>query len=127
MENEKTILVVDDEEDIRQILSSFLQKEGYECLVAASGEKALTLLKDNDIDLVILDIMMPEMDGFEVLEKLRNDTKTERIPVIMLTGVEGKSKVKEALDKGVTYYITKPFETIDLASKIRVALSEELK
>lgn len=126
MDDRKNILIVDDEEDIRHILDAFLDKEGYTSFSAASGREALEIVEKQNIDLIILDIMMPEMDGFEVLDHLRQNKKTENIPVIMLTGVENKEKLKEALNKGVTYYINKPFETVELSSKIRIALSGEV-
>ena len=78
---------------------------------------------ENPPDLIILDMMMPEMDGFEVLRRLRESLKTDRIPVIMLTGVSERGKIRQALDSGIDYYIVKPFEFHDLISKVKVALS----
>lgn len=126
MAETKTIMIVDDDDDIRLIVSAFLEREGYDCIKASSGMEALETLKKETVDLILLDIMMPGIDGFEVLDRLRKDERTESIPVIMLTGVEDREKTIDALNKGVTYFINKPFETIDLASKIRVALSGEV-
>jgi len=124
MSEKKNILIIDDEEDIRIILKAFLENEGYNVYEAKNGFEGIEIAKEKDIDLILLDIMMPQMDGFETLKKLRDDEKTAYIPVIMLTGLNEKSKVKNAINQGVTYYITKPFDNIELASKIRLALKE---
>lgn len=122
----KTVLIVDDEDDIRLILNALLDSEGYNVLEADNGIAGLEVAQNNAVDIILLDVMMPGMDGFETLENLRADEKTAFIPVVMLTGLDEKEKIKNALGQGVTYYITKPYENIDLMNKIRAALSEQM-
>ncbi|RMH27012.1 MAG: response regulator, partial [Candidatus Hydrogenedentota bacterium] len=91
---------------------------------ATNGYDALALAEDERPDLIILDIMMPEMSGFEVLQALRQNEATERIPVIMLTGLSDREKIRDALSSGIDYYIVKPFELNDLVSKVKLAISD---
>ena len=119
----RRILAVDDENDILLILRTSL-KEEYDVDTAASGPDALSLLEDVTPDLVILDLMMPEMDGLEVLDRIRERKETAATPVIFLTGVSDKEKIRAALDKGSSYYIVKPFNHNDLLSKVSIALKE---
>ena len=120
----KKILAVDDEPDVVLILRTALQTEGYDVQTAASGPDALALAREFLPDLILLDVMMPGMSGFEVLRELKNDESTAAVPVIMLTGVSERAKIKEALTTGTTYYIVKPFEFDDLLDKVRQALNE---
>lgn len=122
MSRKKKILAVDDESDLLLILKTALSSEGYEVLTAMNGPDALALAQQQLPDLIILDIMMPQMSGFEVLHELRENGATESIPVIMLTGLSEREKIREALDSGINYYIVKPFEFHDLVSKIRIAI-----
>lgn len=115
------ILAVDDENDILLILRTAL-RDDYDVETASSGPEALSRTQDNVPDLIILDLMMPEMDGIAVLEELRRRPETSAVPVIFLTGVSDRSKIKEALDKGTSYYIVKPFSHNDLMNKIAHAL-----
>jgi CheY-like chemotaxis protein len=116
------ILAIDDENDVLLIIKTALSGEGYEILTASNGYDGLALAEDQKPDLILLDLRMPEMDGMEVLEQLRDNEKTQSIPVIVLTGLSEKNKIREALDKGITYYIVKPFECQDLISKINLAI-----
>ena len=118
----KKILAVDDENDVLLIIKTALASEGYEITTASNGYDGLALAEDLQPDLILLDLRMPEMDGMEVLQRLRESEKTQNIPVIVLTGISDKTKIREALDKGITYYIVKPFECQDLISKVKCAL-----
>jgi two-component system response regulator MprA len=118
----KKILAVDDENDVLLIIKTALASEGYEITTASNGYDGLALAEDLQPDLILLDLRMPEMDGMEVLQRLRESEKTQKIPVIVLTGISDKTKIREALDKGITYYIVKPFECQDLISKVKFAL-----
>ncbi|MBN1901654.1 response regulator [Candidatus Sumerlaeota bacterium] len=122
-----TILAIDDENDVLLIIKTALSSQGYKVLTASNGYDGLALAEDNCPDLILLDLRMPEMDGMEVLEKLRDNEKTQKIPIIILTGISEKKQIRDALDKGITYYIVKPFECQDLISKIDLAIksSEE--
>lgn len=117
------ILAVDDENDILLILRTSLKDE-YDVETASSGPEALSRAQANPPDLFILDLMMPDMDGIEVLEELRGMPDSATTPVIFLTGVSDKNKIREALDKGTSYYIVKPFNYNDLLSKVSIALKE---
>jgi DNA-binding response OmpR family regulator len=122
MSGKQRILAVDDESDLLLIIKTALFSEGFEVATALNGFDALAMAQENPPDLIILDMMMPEMDGFEVLKRLRESPKTEVVPVIMLTGVSERGKIRQALDSGIDYYIVKPFEFHDLISKVKVAL-----
>lgn len=124
MKEKKKVLVIDDENDILLIIKSALHEEGYDVTTANNGYDGLALAEDASPDLIILDIMMPEMDGFEVLQQLKENEKTAQIPVVILTGLSSKDKIREALNKGIDYYIVKPFEYQDLVSKVKIAIDD---
>ena len=124
MPEEKKILAVDDESDVLLIIKTALMSEGYNVVTATNGPDALASAQDDIPDLIVLDMMMPEMSGFEVLKELRDDPRTQTIPVIMLTGVADKTKIREALDLGIDYYIVKPFEFHDLIAKVKIAIED---
>jgi len=116
------ILVVDDEPDVVMIIKTALQAEGYDVASAMNGPDALEEAAETRPDLIILDVMMPGMTGFEVLKVLKSEARTATIPVIMLTGVSDRKKIQEALSSGIEYYVVKPFDFDDLLSKIKQAL-----
>jgi two-component system sensor histidine kinase/response regulator len=118
----KKIMAVDDENDVLLVIKTALQGEGFKVVTASSGPEALEKIPVEQPDLVILDIMMPGMSGFEVLEKLKADGATARIPVIMLTGLSERGKIREALASGTDYYIVKPFEFEELLTRVNAAL-----
>jgi two-component system sensor histidine kinase/response regulator len=124
MDRKQRILAIDDETDMLLLVASALKAEDFEVLTANNGKDGLELAKLEKPDAVILDVMMPEMNGFEVLEQLRLDPETQHLPVIMLTGISERSKIQSALDLGTGYYIIKPFEVSDLIGKVRVVLKE---
>jgi len=123
-EQKPKILAVDDENDLLLIVKTALSNEGFFVITATNGYDALALAEDEQPDLIILDIMMPEMSGFEVLQALRQNEATERIPVIMLTGLSDREKIRDALSSGIDYYIVKPFQLDDLVSKVKLAISD---
>ena len=108
------ILIVDDEEKIRELIKLNLEVAGYECDEADNGEDALKLVKENSYNLVLLDIMLPNIDGYEVAENLVRDN----IPVIFLSAKDGTLDKVKGLKIGVEDYITKPFETIELLARV---------
>jgi two-component system, sensor histidine kinase and response regulator len=118
----KRILAVDDEIDVLLIVKTALQSEGYDVETVNNGKDALALAKENPPDLVLLDVMMPGLSGFDVLRELKSYEPTSTIPVIMLTGVSEKSKIQEAIMSGTDFYIVKPFDFHDLISKVSDAL-----
>jgi DNA-binding response OmpR family regulator len=124
MSDKKKILAVDDESDVLLILKTALISEGFQVFTATNGPDAINLARENTPDLMVLDMMMPEMNGFETLKQIREFPACQSIPVIMLTGVSDKDRIRQALDLGIDYYIVKPFEFHDLISKVRIAISD---
>jgi two-component system cell cycle response regulator len=120
--NNASILVVDDEEQNRDILSRRLVKEGYTVTVSDGGKEALDMLRLERYDLVLLDIMMPGIDGYEVLKRIRSEPVLHNTPVIMVTALSDTSSIKRCLALGATDYVGKPFELTFLKSRIRQAM-----
>jgi DNA-binding response OmpR family regulator len=118
MATKKKILVVDDEDDILHFLELVLKEHGYSVVTATGGQDALTQAQIEKPDLVLLDIMMPQMDGWEVLKLLRVDEETSHIPVAMLSArTEARDRV-QGLQEGAVDYICKPFSLQELLGKI---------
>lgn len=114
------ILVVDDEEAIRDVVSTLLAEQGYDCVTSARAKQALDALADDAFDLVLSDIVMPEMDGIRLLEKIR--AHHEHLPVVMLTAIHDIRTALDAIRKGAYDYILKPFEKDQLFFSVRRAL-----
>lgn len=105
------IMVVDDETDIRFVIRMMLEKEGYEVVTAESGEEAIEILKDESPDLILLDVMMPGLDGWETCTKIKSDKKTIQTPVVMLTAKTAEEDKIKALDQcGAQWHISKPID-----------------
>jgi two-component system cell cycle sensor histidine kinase/response regulator CckA len=122
MKNKPLILVVDDKLPNIELLEGLLVRQGYEIIRAESGEEALGKLSGNLVDLILLDVKMPGMSGFEVLTKLRADKKTQRIPVVMITAHnEHEARVK-ALEAGCDDFISKPFDQYELLARVKSLL-----
>jgi CheY-like chemotaxis protein len=124
MDTQRNIMVVDDNPDIITIVKTILEGKGYQVLSASSGQELLNLLTDRKPDLIILDIMMPEMDGLEVLGRLKAVTETASIPVILLTAKVQYEDVLGGYKLGADYYITKPFTSTQLVNGINLLLGE---
>ncbi|HEY7168777.1 MAG TPA: response regulator [Candidatus Binatia bacterium] len=124
MDTKKTIMVVDDNPDIITIVRTILEGKGYNVLSASSGPELLELLKGHKPDLIILDIMMPEMDGLEVLTRLKGMNDTTAIPIILLTAKVQYEDVLGGYKLGADYYITKPFTSTQLVNGINLLLGE---
>lgn len=117
-----TILIVDDEESLRKLLKSALSEKGYKVLTAFDGIEGYDMAQKFSPDLILLDIMMPEIDGYEVLERLKNNIKTTHIPVIFLTAkVDDEDRVK-GLEAGAVDYIIKPFYIREVLARIKIHL-----
>lgn len=108
------VLVVDDDPAILRLLNQSLELEGYSVSTATDGEEALAELPRSEPDVVVLDVMMPKLNGFDVLERIRRDPKTATLPVILLTAKSSKEDVWEGWQRGVDYYMTKPFDIDEL-------------
>jgi len=115
----ENILIVDDEEDVLELVRYNLDKNGYSTETATTGEEALTKARAKLPDLVILDLMLPGIDGLEVCRKLKSDTKTQHIPVIMLTAKGEEADIVTGLELGADDYVTKPFSPKVLVARVR--------
>lgn len=124
MDTKKTIMVVDDNPDIITIVKTILEGKGYSVIGAYSGQELLNHLDNQKPDLIILDIMMPEMDGLEVLSRLKGAPETASIPVILLTAKVQYEDVLGGYKQGADYYITKPFTSTQLINGINLLLGE---
>ena len=123
MSNEKPVLlVVDDNEMNRDMLSRRLRRQDYEVVVAADGEEALAMVKDDVFNLILLDIMMPNLSGYEVLERLKADTTTKHIPVIMISAVDDLDSVVRCIEMGAEDYLFKPFNPVLLKARVGATL-----
>ncbi len=122
--NEK-ILVVDDEEDILELVQYNLVKEGYEVVCAITGEKALEMAVSIPIDLIVLDLMLPGVNGLNVTQKLKEDPETAGIPIVMLTAKGEEADVVTGLEMGADDYIPKPFSPRILVARIRSVLRRQ--
>jgi two-component system alkaline phosphatase synthesis response regulator PhoP len=118
----QTILVVDDEKDLLDLIEYNLRKEGFNVLKAENGEEGVLVAREENPDLVLLDIMMPKMDGMQVVEEMRRDDHLKKIPVIFLTARSDEKTEVEGLNKGGDDYITKPISTTKLISRIKAVL-----
>jgi len=121
MSNER-ILVVDDEEDILELLKFNLTREGYDVSVAASGEQAIDITRKELPHLIVLDLMLPGMDGLEVTKALKKDSETGGIPIVMLTAKGEEADIVTGLELGADDYVTKPFSPRILVARVRAVL-----
>jgi DNA-binding response OmpR family regulator len=113
------ILIVDDEPNIILALEFLMRREGFEVAVAEDGERALQAMAEHRPDLVILDVMLPRLNGFEVCQRLRAQPAWRDVPVLMLTAKGHEAEMKKGLALGADAYMTKPFSTRDLVAEIR--------
>lgn len=121
----KKILFIEDEQALQKTLGEYLRKEGFEVISALDGEIGLRLSKKVKPDLILLDIILPKMDGLEVLRKLKEEKETKEIPVIILTNLETLEEVQKALELGATTYLVKAnYSLNEVVEKIKGALKE---
>ena len=119
----KRVLVVDDEQNIVDILRFNLEREGYEVITASDGLEGLSLARSGDPDLILLDVMMPEMDGFQVCQELRREDKLT--PIIMLTAREEEADRVMGLELGADDYVSKPFSVRELMARVRTNIRRQ--
>lgn len=118
----ESILIVEDEDDIRELLRYNLAKEGYQVHGAATGEEALKLVQTRSPDLILLDLMLPGIDGLEVCRRIKVDPQTRHLPIVMLTAKGEEGDIVTGLELGADDYITKPFSPRVLLARLRAAL-----
>jgi two-component system alkaline phosphatase synthesis response regulator PhoP len=123
----KHILIVEDERDIRDLLKFNLTKDGYRVSAAATGEEGLKLARSGRPDLILLDLMLPGIDGREVCRDLKRDAQTADIPIIMVTAKEKESDIVAGLELGADDYITKPFGMEELKARVRKVLGRQAR
>lgn len=124
MGNNKKILVVDDEQDIVETLKFMLEAQGYDCYCAYDGETGLNMAKEIIPDLMILDVMMPKINGYKISRLLKYDNKYKDIPIIMVTARSQEDDKLIGQETGVNEYITKPFELDDVIAKVKEYLEK---
>lgn len=120
----KTVLIVEDEENIGIALRYLIKDQGYEVRFAHDGEEALQMVEDDPPDLMLLDVMMPKRDGYDVCQTIRNNPDWQNIKIIMLSAKGRDIEVEKGLALGADAYLTKPFSTRDLAAKVRSMLGD---
>jgi len=120
--SKERILLVEDEEDILELVRYNLSREGFTVTPVASGEEALTILKEKVYDLVLLDLMLPGIDGLEICRILKSDAATKDVPVVMLTAKSEEADIVAGLELGADDYITKPFSPRVLSARVKAVL-----
>ena len=124
-EDSGLLLVVDDNEENRDVLARRLQKQGHWAVTAPGGREALDALADQPFDLVLLDIMMPDMDGYEVLSRIKSNPQTQRLPVIMISALDEMDSVVRCIEMGAADYLPKPFNPTLLRARVGASLREK--
>jgi DNA-binding response OmpR family regulator len=117
------VLIVDDEPDLLSVLHFGLEVEGFDVLEATDGEQALEMARSHQPDMIVLDLMLPRMDGYKVCRALKFDERYKRIPIFILSARSGETDRRLALDLGADDYVTKPYDMRDLVMKIRQRLN----
>lgn len=125
--SKETILIVDDEEDILELIKYNLRNEGYLVMTAQTGEEAIKIARQSSPDLMVLDLMLPGIDGLEVTRYLRNNEQTQGLPIVMLTAKGEESDIVTGLELGANDYISKPFSPKVLVARIRSILRRRKK
>jgi len=118
----KKILIVDDEPSIIVPVQFLMEQNGYDVMVAFSGEEAMEIIADKKVDLILLDIMLPVIDGFEVCQRVRENPQWNKIKIILLTALGSDANVEKGLALGADAYITKPFSNVDIVEQVKELL-----
>jgi DNA-binding response OmpR family regulator len=118
----KRILVADDEPDVRELVVYRMKRSGYDVIEAKNGEEAFELAVANIPDLIVADVMMPRVDGYELTRRLRAEQTTQRIPIILLTAKTQEADVSQGFDAGADDYLKKPFNPDELVARVRAVL-----
>jgi two-component system alkaline phosphatase synthesis response regulator PhoP len=113
------ILIADDHQQNRELLEAFLVDEGHEILMAADGRETLDIATQQQPDLVLLDIMMPKLSGYEVCQRLRQDPRTKDIPVLVITALKEMGDIEKAIAAGADDFLTKPVHRVELQTRVR--------
>jgi DNA-binding response OmpR family regulator len=119
------ILIVEDDPTTVQLIEFLLKKNNFEVLIAYNGEEALQITKKEKSDLILMDVMMPKMDGIEAIEKLKKDENTRDIPIVILSALGQEMDVMRGLQAGASGYIVKPFSPKELLEEIKAKLAKK--
>jgi len=123
----KTILFIEDESALQKTFGDILRQEGYEMISALDGEAGLRVARERKPNLILLDLILPKIHGFDVLKQLKEDKETKEIPIIVLTNLEGIGDVDRAIELGATTYLVKAQYSLDeVVEKIKKALGEQI-
>jgi DNA-binding response OmpR family regulator len=122
--NSKKILIVDDEEDLVETVRFPLEMDGYHVLVSHNGEDALDQTRKENPDLILLDLMLPKVDGYRVCQRLKSDDRYKHIPIVMLTAKSQEKDMALGVEAGANGYMTKPFDIRDLLKKVKEYLNQ---
>jgi len=119
----KKVLVVEDNSSLRQTLAEFLESDDFDVITASDGEEAINLAQNNNPDIMLLDIILPKKNGFEVIKELKSDERTKDIPIVLLTNLGSLSDIQKALDLGATTYLVKgDYQLKEIVEKIKEIL-----
>ncbi|MCB1857901.1 MAG: response regulator [Gammaproteobacteria bacterium] len=121
----RKILIVDDEQNIAISVEFLMKREGFEVTVARDGEEGLERIRADRPDLVLLDVMMPKLNGFQVCEAVRSDPELAEVRIVMLTAKGREAEINKGMSLGADAYIPKPFATSDLVAKVKALLGSE--
>ncbi len=116
------VLIADDNQQNRELLEAYLDGEGYEIVMATDGEETVRLVAEQPPDIVLLDIMMPRLSGYEVCERLKQDPETRKIPVLMVTALDEMGDIEKAIEKGCDDFLKKPVNGLELQTRVRSLL-----
>src|SRR5688572_23275090 len=122
---QSSILVVDDDPVTRSMLSRSLEQNGHQVSTAEDGPQALGLVRSQSFDVILLDVLMPHMDGYEVLEQLKGDPKFRHIPVVMVTGLDDVDSAVRCIELGADDYLSKPIDPVLLGARINAGLTKK--
>jgi chemosensory pili system protein ChpA (sensor histidine kinase/response regulator) len=126
-ERELTALVVDDSITMRRVTQRLLERRGVKVLTARDGLDAITVMQEHDVDVILLDIEMPRMDGYQFATHVRNDAKARHTPIIMITSRSGEKHRAKAIEIGVNDYLSKPYQESQLVAAIEALVGRELR